>query len=309
MNKQKKKVKYCVCILCNNLQFLKAMMYNMPRQNEEIVFVIGNDTRVVDLENDIKEFFKNAKRLNLNNKVIVITDKKVNKFCEDTLDMNESGNEYLYEYTMGMNINLQYYLMFNEKADFEKILFLDDDVLINRNLMDIFKKDDFLFARENLVGGASCKGSKWNDIWVELSGAQDADEFYDGYINSGVRMYINEEKYREVYKGLLKQFFENKRLRKWFNAWKKTGKNKGLAFFQDQEFENSFALKIGKRNRGMEMFCNTLHSFKEESRNVNLFYYTRKHITHYVCGSWKKEFLRLLDREGVIILDKEELIY
>ena len=118
------------------------MMYNMPRQNEEIVFVIGNDTRVVDLENDIKEFFKNAKRLNLNNKVIVITDKKVNKFCEDTLDMNESGNEYLYEYTMGMNINLQYYLMFNEKADFEFIQKFDDWFLTVRdkylNLVEYF---------------------------------------------------------------------------------------------------------------------------------------------------------------------------
>lgn len=295
-----------VCVLCNNLYFFKLMLVNMPKQSEEIGFVIFNDERVVDLKEDIKAFLKEYKdKTGCNNRFKVVSAKEVNEYLLSSLEgLTKSGKQYLQEYTMGLNINVQYYIMSKYK-EVKKFVYLDDDILINGDLEEVFKEEDFLY-----VGNNFCSGKEWTE---KDSFAQEvlylADVSLERWkthnINSGCRLFICRDGYLKVYEDLLVMFYNNREFRRYFALYKATGKYRTRSFFQDQYFENCFLWRINRQNSNMHKYCRLVYSFVNKRgeyaglKDKRL--YNNKLFTHYALSKKNKmEFLKSLIEEGII---------
>lgn len=213
--------KYIVCVLVNNMVYFESMLKNMPKQSDKILFVFVNEQRLLDRTDKITDI---ANKYISNFKVI--GSEKVNDFCLKNLKLSEQGQHFLNAYKMGMNILPQYYLF--KKTNCKKILFLDDDILITSDLINIFENINCCsFVRDGMTGFSVKKDKQGNkiyysnDVQSELINLwnnknpipQDIlSKYVDNYFNSGTRIYVMNNSLLESYKNLLEKFFENKLL-------------------------------------------------------------------------------------------------
>lgn len=272
------------------------MFDNMPEQNKDITFVIANDTRVKPLGKEIQKLMKGYV---LPNKVCFLNDVKVNNFVKANLGLSESGKEFVDLNTMCLNQNLPYYFMFaSSRNEYNKLLMLDDDVLITGDLLKIFENKTPIYPGNGLSTG---RGMQEKDIFQEFLKLANVnyDKWISHSLNSGIRLYfLKNEKHKNCYSDLLRQYFENKIFKERFSIWKNTGKGKTYAFFQDQFFENAFAWKIGCHNSNMDKFARTIYSAKHFLKNSEK--YMDRILIHYCCGKRKDIFLEFLANEGLI---------
>ena len=288
--------KYAVCILCHNLHFLKVMFDNMPEQSEDITFVIANDSRVKPL---VKQIWDLMKGYNLPNKVYFLNDEKVNAFVKKDLKLSDSAKEFVDINTMCLNQNLPYYFMQKGANEFDKLLMLDDDMLITGDLMQIFelKKPAYLKTCFSTTG----KGMENVDLMQEF--LEIAKVSYSKWIThniiSCIRLYfLDNVEHKKSYKDCMKKYFESKCLKGYFEYWKETGKGKTKAFFQDQFLENCFAWRINCQNDDMKKYARCFYTLKGLPKNKEKC--VDKILTHNGCGQGKMEFLKILGEEGLI---------
>lgn len=299
-------MKNAFCVLCNNLSYLKAMINNMPKQDENVVFFIFNDERVIDLRNEIKEFLIEYKnRTKCKNKFKIVNAKQVNDFVINSLpNLTTSGKEFVEEYTMGLNINVQLYIM-DKYKEIEKFIFVDDDVLINGDLSEIFKENKILYCRNFMSSGNGWKNEDEYAQNVLRLAKVDLETWKTFNVNSGCRLFINNDFYRCKYKETITDFYNNSFFKDLFITYKTTGKGKTKSFFQDQLVENAFCWRVDSQNKEMDKYCLTCFSyvnkkneyvgFKDKSK------YRSKILTHYAIGQNKKIlFLKDLIKCGLL---------
>ena len=287
-------MKYCVIILVHNMLYFETMLKNMPKQNEDICFVICNDERVIDLRKEIiDQISKNKNKANF--KFLYIS--KTIDFIKDNLDLDNIGNEFVDMYNMGGNINTIYYL----KDKFEKYLILDDDVLIFKDLIDIFECEESnqnMFCRNFLSSGRGRENDEDMKVWLDFSKV-DFDTYLSNNINGGQKLYTN--KSLKIYGKMLEEFYNNEHFLNNWKRWKIDGKNKAKAFFMDQYFDNAFAWRIDqnkKQNNTLQNYCLVLYSMKHLLKHKER--YLNNYIIHYCCGKNKFEFVKVLQEEGLI---------
>jgi hypothetical protein len=307
--------KYIVCVLVNNMVYFESMLKNMPKQSDKILFVFVNEQRLLDRTDKITDI---ANKYISNFKVI--GSEKVNDFCLKNLKLSEQGQHFLNVYKMGMNILPQYYLF--KKTNCKKILFLDDDILITSDLINIFENINCCsFVRDGMTGFLVKKDKQGNkiyysnDVQSELINLwnnknpipQDIlSKYVDNYFNSGTRIYVMNNNLLESYKNLLEKFFENKLLCFYFENWCKFNTDKIKGFFQDQNFENSFVCENDLYNFELGKYVRKISSLKQMPKNPKLL--LNKSIVHYNIGSPEKnkiknkkiEFLDILKQNGLI---------
>lgn len=290
------KEQYLVCILCHNLFFLETLLKNMPEQDERISFCIANDSRVIDLQKQIKHVIK---KYNFANKFYFVSNDKVNEFCKRDLKLSDDAKNFIDINTMCMNQNLPYYFMFGSEKKFNKLLMLDDDMLITGDLMQIFelKKPAYLKTGFSTTG----KGMETDDLMQEF--LEIAKVSYSKWIThniiSCIRLYFLENaEHKKSYKDCMKKYFESKCLKGYFEYWKESGKGKTKAFFQDQFLENCFAWRINCQNDDMKKYARCFYILKGLPKNKEKC--VDKILTHNGCGQGKMEFLKILGEEGII---------
>lgn len=307
--------KYIVCVLVNNMVYFESMLKNMSKQSDKILFVFVNEQRLLDRINKITDI---ANKYISNFKVI--GSEKVNDFCLKNLKLSEQGQHYLNVYKMGMNILPQYYLF--KKTNCKKILFLDDDVLITSDLINIFENINCCsFVRDGMTGFSVKKDKKGNkiyysnDVQSELINLwnnknpipQDIlSRYVDNYFNSGTRIYVMNNSLLESYKNLLEKFFENKLLCFYFENWCKFNTDKTKGFFQDQNFENSFVCENDLYNFELGKYVRKISSLKQMPKNPKLL--LNKSIVHYNIGSPEKNKVKNKKIEFLDVLKQNDLI-
>lgn len=287
-------MKYCVIILVHNILYFETMLRNMPKQNDNIIFIICNDERVVDLKKEIIEKFVKYKN-KANFKFLPVS--KTIEFIKQKLKLNKIGKEFIEMYNMGGNINPIFYL----KDKFEKYLILDDDVLIFKDLIDIFECEESnknMFCRNFLSSGRGRENDDDMKMWLDFSKVN-FETYLTNNINGGQKLYVNDS--LEIYGKMLEEFYNNEWFLNNWKRWKIEGKNKGKAFFMDQYFDNAFAWRIDqnkKENNTLSKYCFVLYSMKSLLKHKEK--YLNNYVIHYCCGKNKFEFVKELQKAGLV---------
>jgi len=289
--------KYAIVILTHNLYFTEVALQNMPKQTDiDIIFI--NDVRYKDCMKGLTDLIIKYK-LQMNARIFSST--KINSYIRSILKLTKDGNSFLDMYTMGMNINAQYFILGHPNSPYEKALFLDEDVLILRDMIDVFKKEKVANLRSILNTSFYQANDDYALAWQEMAGC-DYETWKYAYINGGQRIYTWTKTFRDEYRNLLEKFYNTKVFYESFKRWKTTGKNKSKAFFMDQSFETSFLVRNNLQNDNIKQYVRYLVGSKciEDTRKAK---YLDRHLLHYaitVDKVKKASFLRVLKKEGLI---------
>lgn len=280
-------MRYALAILANNLVYFEAMMRNMPKQNKNIDILVVNEIGIGDKREQLKQIADEC-----GVEVQMFSSRIVTKACAADLTLSEDGKKFIVSYAMGMNILFQYYAM--EHLGYDKVLFLDDDVLINKDLMPIFEKHDFAFFKA-LIGYRIGK-TAYDKRLVELYG--DCAAIWDkNHINSGQRLYS--KRIVPKYRRMLEVFFNDEHF---YAAWflNSIGEKyyKQKSFFLDENFENCLAKKTKVLNNDMKEYTRLVFNLSLP-KNLNLL--RDREILHYACSKNAKiKFIEIMREAGVI---------
>ena len=287
--------KNAIVILTHNLYFTETVLKNMPKQKGiDIIFV--NDVRV---KNCITGLNKLIYKYNLQRNARIFSSIVINRYIKSVLELTEDGISYLEMYTMGMNINAQYYILAHPRSPYKKAIFLDEDVLINKDLSEIFEKEEFSFLGSIMNTGHIYCSDERSVAWKDFAKCE-CKTWVDSYINGGQRIYTGTDKFKRMYKKLLEEFYNNEVFYACFKRWKETGKNKSYAFFQDQNFETSFIIRSGLGNYNMKEYCRYVCGFGLLKHKEK---YIEKHLLHFaLCVDVNKkiDFIKMLQKEKII---------
>ena len=225
-----------VCILANNMYFLGAIINNIPL-NRSYDIIIINETRIGNKIPQIKDICKNIANIE------IIDSEQIRNEFKKILN-----NSFVDAYTMGMNILPQWYLF--KFTKYEKIIFIDDDVIVN-DLEKIFQYNESLFYKFRLSAGAKTYDENsinqkiliktFGDIFdVKICKENYSKVWLDNHINAGQRMYTRNDFNVLYYENSLKRFYENKNIKVFWNKRKKHS-----SYYLDEWFESFFAYKTG----------------------------------------------------------------
>lgn len=283
-------MKNAIVILANNMIFLNTLLKNMPKQTNSDLVII-NESRVFPLAEDIRRCLD---KYDL--KARIFDADQINGYVVKQLNLTEDGKEFSKNYTMGMNIEAQYYLLTHPKSPYEKILYFDDDVLINADLCNIFKNYKFGFAK-NMLGYTFTK-DLYAQRLAEIYGAGPV-AWKQNHINSGQRLYHRE--IEPIYKWILELFYNEPLFKQaWENYKAGISGYKMKGFFIDQNFENCVGFRGKILNSNLNQHVRILNGMKLPK---DLGILRNKELTHYAVGSKesKMQLLKMLKEGGHII--------
>jgi len=273
-------------ILANNLIFYEKMLENMPKQDNSLEFIIVNETRLEDKRKEIQKLNKKYRF----NAEIIGADEIIENVKADIIT-NNIGEKFINEYTMGLNILTQYYIFKNRMAN--KLLFLDDDIIIKKDLIDIFKHD---FAFYKLMLGYVPNNTKYDKQIIRYYGGL-IETWGREHINSGQRLY--HKKIKNKYLKMLKLYLNSEIIyAEWWKHDNMPMKFNKRGFFTDQNFENCLVNRTKTTNNNLEKYCRVLWTLKMANDLKRI---KDKHIIHYACKpKTKLEMLKKLKKGGAI---------
>lgn len=217
-----------ISILVNNIYFFKTLLENISNK-ESYMFYIINETRV---KNIIPEIKNECEKYNINYKIID---------SNSILKLFPYKNEFLLDYTMGMNILNIWYIF--KYLNISSCLFIDDDVVIKNNLDNIFISKDNMFLNQSFGLHPNFEKSysdfqknlfyeffKINNVVLDDNSW---NKLYKNYFNGG-QFYLAKIDIND-YKEKLKSFFESKII---YEAWNKRKSHVG--YFLDERFINLY---------------------------------------------------------------------
>lgn len=280
-----------IAILVNDLEVFEYVVKNITLDKSKYKFILFTDTRIGDKTRTIKKL---AESNNLNFRLF--TDAEVNNKLVKIVN-----TPFVFEYSMSLNILILWFCI-KHCRNIDKLLILDDDVLINGDISMLFDdKPKFMrdsLAAANLIHGIKCGNKKSIDLYNEFNRIFDMSVephfLYKNYMNGGikyyVRMYINIDLY-ELY---LKRFFESNVI---YEVWKNRRSYK--TFFLDERFEQMLAIKFKMYNHDMDKYSMLVNQ-KFEKIDFRKFETTKKKLLHICNNQWKMQTFEKLVEMGVI---------
>lgn len=247
-----------ICVLVNNIEWFKIMLDNMPEEvndsikNNKCAFVIFNEQRIGDKVKEIKSILENNKDKLIKAKVIG-SNLVINKFIEKT----GCDTSFLRNYTMGMNILMQWFI-FTYLKNANEILSLDDDIILQNDICNIFeglskfKIDKLRTANYAKLNNQSKEMVKQlQDLFNDEC---DIKKFYKSYVNGGHFILCKNDIDIKNYEDALIRFFNNDFLE---SLWNKRRKYTSYQF--DEKFITALAIHNNNENNLMNkdvcMFC------------------------------------------------------
>ena len=109
-----------------------------------VQLIVVNETRIGDKTKEIKRILKKE---NIKSYRLITSDEVNKKLKKEVID-----NGFVNDYTMSMNILSLWYIKKYMK-DIQKVLLLDDDVILRKGISDLFISDIHLFKSNRLSAG------------------------------------------------------------------------------------------------------------------------------------------------------------
>ena len=287
-------MKNVISILANNLDYFKLLCNNFPEDINDYAVIAFTETRIGDKTKELKQILSESKAKYFK---VIPSNKVIDKFKANVID-----NDFVDDYTMGMNILMLWYLL--KYSKFEKILLLDDDIILGNGLKKLFNTKHSLFMPFRLSAGPSDinknseNGKEIFKEWFSIFGKEFNQENYKNlyinkYMNSGQRLIVKNDINLEYYQSMLYKFFNSK---VFYKFWK--NRKSHVSFFFDERFE-VFAFNE-LYNNGMKPFSFLLVSKFEKITQNDLKHISNATIFHNITRSHKDKVYKLLIENGVI---------
>lgn len=245
--------KNTIVILSNNYDLLQAQIDNLPSND---LFNQHNCDYIICIES----------RIGTDVDVIKSIVKDRAAFIIDSADVvaafanNIHKSDFLYEYTMGMNILLQWYMF--TYYSYDKVLFTEDDVILTNNVFNIFtnlNKCAFYIWKTLVVPSdhyarATKKTVQYYDEFSRIFNLHiNKDNFgtiwNSTHLSSGQRLYVRDTFDMQYYIHCLIEFFDSTIFRQKY-ASRKTHRYGYL----DERFEGFYAYSSGILNNDMKPY-------------------------------------------------------
>ena len=280
-----------IAILVNDLEVFEYVVKNITLDKSKYKFILFTDTRIGDKTRTIKKL---AESNNLNFRLF--TDAEVNNKLVKIVNTT-----FVFEYSMSLNILMLWFCM-KYCRNINKLLILDDDVLINGDISMLFD-DQPKFMSDSLAGlslfhGIKVGNKKSIDLYNELNRIFDMNVdpllLYKNYMNGGVKYYVRRYINIGLYELYLKRFFESSVI---YEMWKNRRSYKTK--FLDERFEQMLAIKFKMYNHDMDKYSMLVNQ-KFEKIDFRKFETTKKKLIHICNNQWKKQTFKKLVEMGVI---------
>lgn len=200
-----------VLVLANNMDWFKLMVANFPTSINDFKLIVVNEVRIGDKTEEIERILK---RSIVQNYEVILSSTINQKFKEDVIN-----NEFVNDYTMSMNI-LSLWYVYKYMPKVEKILLLDDDVIIREGFEKIFESEKHAFYHNRLSAGivefdkysgnAKAIFEEWFRIFdIKFSLDWWQNEYLKKYANSGQRLMVMNKLDIVSYEHYLNEFFKS----------------------------------------------------------------------------------------------------
>lgn len=284
-------MKKAIVILANDLDLLKAQVDNLPELDCD--YIICNETRI---GNKLKEIQSIAPK----NTILIDSADVIKEFIkiQDT--------PFLHEYTMGMNILLQWYVF--KILKYDKVLFTEEDVILNEKINRIFEEDKCLFytwvisAQTKAYNELSGKNADYvHELDKVFEIGFNSDNYLDlwkkTHLASGQRYYVKDKFNLNIYEEKLKDFYRSEVFRECWN-----GRRTHRSFYMDERFEGFFAYSTGILNHGMKPYT-YIEIAKPEKKDISKYNCIEKcgGLWHNATVSNKHKWINALRSNNKII--------
>lgn len=283
--------KNAIVILANNLDLLKAQIDNLPKLDCD--YIICNETRIGNKLPEIKAMAPKGTKF-LDSKKIVKEFAKL----QDT--------PFLHEYTMGMNILLQWYVFKFMKYD--KVVFTEEDVILNENINKIFDEEKCLYYTWNisaqtkpydeLVGLNKKYVDELDKMFnIHFNSENYLDIWHNAHLASGQRYYVRGKFNLDKYEKKLLQFYRSEVMRE---CW--SSRRTHRSFYMDERFEGFFAYYTKILNHGMKPYT-CIEIAKPEKKDISKYNAIQRcgGIWHNATVSNKLKWIEELRKNGKIV--------
>lgn len=290
-------MKNAICILANNMDYFRLFIQNYPKELEtnDFILIVINEIRIGDKTKEIKEILV---KYNISNYKIFTSRKIVNLFKKEVLD-----NNFVENYTMSMNILSLWFIKKHSKL-IQKVLLLDDDIILRPGIAFLFKTNHHLFKSNRLSAGmadfesqsANAKNifNEWFKIFnVKFSQEWWKEKYLKRYANSGQRLIVLERIDINLYENKLINFFKSDLF---YSAW--MSRNTHTSWYFDERFETFFFFDDLNNDLNTSTFL--ILSRREKLTNASIKKMLRSSIIHNATNSHKKNVYNFMIENGII---------
>lgn len=286
-----------VCILANNMEYFSLFVQNYPEElrSDDYRLIVANEIRIGDKTKEIKRILKKE---NIKNYRLITSDEVNKKLKKEVID-----NGFVNDYTMSMNILSLWYIKKYMK-DIQKVLLLDDDVILRKGISDLFISDIHLFKSNRLSAGLAdfekqSKNAKniyneWFRIFnIDFSEDWWKNKYLKKYANSGQRLIILDKLDLNRYEDKLRDFFSSDIF---YEAWQL--RRSHISWYFDERFETFYF--FNELNDELRKTTFLIVSKTEKLTDSSVRKMLRSYIIHNATNSWKKKTYNFMIENGVI---------
>jgi len=225
-----------ICILSNNQMITNYVVRKLPKEKINLDLVIINDNRI-------------SKRIKWNteifNKVRYLEGSRVMKWGLENMNLTTKGEYILKKHIFSIKLLMIPFLQMH----YDTTLFLDDDIYIFKNPIDLFKSNYIFFNEGFNKFDEKEKNEKSTALYYAYLDIFDLKlsikEYNKLTINAG-QMILSKDKNFLKY---LENFFNNEII---FRVM--MGRAKWRIFFLEQFFKNFYYYKLKERNKKIRLF-------------------------------------------------------
>ena len=288
-----------IIVLANNLQFFQLFINNIPNTLNDFILIAVNQTRIGDKTKQLNQILNKSI---INNYMIIPSQIINNKFKQDVI-----SNQFVDSYCMSMNILSNWYI-FKYINDIQKLMFLDDDVIIKNGFQKIFQNNYDMFKYIRLSAGKvnyndqSKNVRRCFDQFFKIFNIKFSTEWWTNfylkkYINVG-HWYTNKKLFDiNNYESKLKLFFQNKVFEQLWNNRKTYA-----SFMFDQKF--LFFYFINEINDALRPYTYIITNGPQTFTNLKEIKKLQRHpqyvIIHNATKSRKAQLFKILIDNGYI---------
>lgn len=286
-----------VLVLTNKIDWFKLMAANFPASINNFKLIVVNESRIGDKTKEIAHILKRS----IVQDYEIISSNTINqKFKAKVID-----NDFVDDYTMSLNIISLWYV-YKYMPAIEKILLLDDDVILREGFDKVFESEKHLFYYSRLSAGlvdfnkysenAKTIFEEWFRIFnVKFSMDWWQNQYLKRYANSGQRLIVKKNFDIKRYEHYLKEFFKSEIFHKFWIS-----RRTHCSWFFDERFEtfyffNDLNNELRKTYNYLLVDVNPQKMAKSWFGRIE-----RSTLFHNATNSHKRELYDMLIERGII---------
>lgn len=287
--------KNAVVIICNDIDFFRLMAENFPDDVNDVKLIVCNDDRLGDRSGEITEILEKS----------ILNEWELLKASEINELLNWYGveGEFVEDYTMSTKMTAPWFV-FETNEDVEKLLVLDEDVILNDGFSTLFDSDKSLFYTMRLSAGPKDyfrEGSAQDALFKELFRVNDIEfslkwwqeSYIKCYIGAGNMLILRDDFDNDRYLKVLEKFFKSNLIK---SFWDK--RKVHTSYFIDERFMNLFLDDV--KNNGLNKLVHVEISKPEKITNNSFNKMKRALVIHNATKSHKRKVYNMMIDNGVI---------